>query len=118
MFKLPQLELEQALDYHAKLVELRAKATGDVYKYTKKREVAFSLALINTAERKATQPMRDAIANTDEDVMKYNDMIADAKQSESLSTGKINNLDHKLRLFQTVSANARREKGFYQQNGD
>ena len=37
MFKLPQLELEQALDYHAKLVELRAKATADVYKYTKKR---------------------------------------------------------------------------------
>ena len=36
MFKLPQLELEQALDYHAKLVELRAKATADVYKYTKK----------------------------------------------------------------------------------
>ena len=49
MFKLPQLELEQALDYHAKLVELRAKATADVYKYTKKREVAFSLALMSSS---------------------------------------------------------------------
>tara|TARA_Y100001973_G_C5205784_1_gene341478 strand:+ start:4003 stop:4359 length:357 start_codon:yes stop_codon:yes gene_type:complete len=117
MFKLPDIELEQALDYHDKLTEMKAKATADVYKYTEKRKIAYSIAMINTADLKATQSMKDSIANSDVDVIKYVDMIADAKEKESLYTGKINNLEHKLRLFQTLSANERREKGFYQQNG-
>ena len=117
MFKVPDIELEQALDYHDKLTEKRAKATADIYKYTEQRKIAYSLAMINTADLKATQSMKDSIASTDEDVIKYVDKIAEAKEQESLLTGKINNLEHKLRLFQTLSANERREKGFYQQNG-
>tara|TARA_R100001594_G_scaffold150644_1_gene213032 strand:+ start:1005 stop:1352 length:348 start_codon:yes stop_codon:yes gene_type:complete len=114
---LPDVELEQALEYHDKLITKRAKATSDVYKYTEQRKIAFSIALINASDLKMTQPMKEAVANSNEDVVNYTEKIAKAKEEESLLTGKINNLEHKLRLFQTLSANERREKGFYQQNG-
>ena len=54
MFRLPDVELEQALEYHDKLITKRAKATSDVYKYTEQRKIAFSIALINASDLKMT----------------------------------------------------------------
>ncbi len=117
-FKLPSIELEQAVDYVEKLGIKKSEAESELYKLTEQKKVAMSIALINVSDLKVTQAQKEAIATTDEEVISFIDKIADAKELVSKLTSKINAEEHRLRLFQTLSANERREKSFYQRLGD
>ena len=96
----------------------KAEAEKNLYRLTEEKKVAMSIALINVADLKGTQAHKEAVATTDEDVISFINKIADAKELVASLTSKINAEEHRLRLFQTISANERREKGFYQKLGD
>lgn len=117
-FKLPSIELEQLVDYVEKLGLQKAEAERELHKLTENKKVAMAVALLNCADVKGTQAHKEAIAVTDEGVVMYIDKIADAKKLVTELTSKISAQEHRLRLFQTLSANERREKGFYQRLGD
>ena len=117
-FNLPSIQLEQAVDYVEKLGIKKAEAEKNLYRLTEEKKVAMSIALINVADLKGTQAHKEAVATTDEDVISFINKIADAKELVASLTSKINAEEHRLRLFQTISANERREKGFYQKLGD
>jgi|TARA_X000000368_G_C23048674_1_gene720335 hypothetical protein len=117
-FKLPSVELEQLVDYVEKLGIAKAEAEKELHKLTENKKVSMAVALLNCSDVKGTQAHKEAIAMTDESVVMYIDKIADAKELVGNLTSKISAQEHRLRLFQTLSANERREKGFYQRLGD
>ena len=64
---------------------------------------------------KMTQKEREAIANTQQKVIDYIGLIAEAKEKYIGLRHKIKSAELFCDLFRTQSANVRREKKFYQE---
>ena len=109
MIKLGDETLEKAVHKISELGQELAKWYNSEMKYHRDMEY---LKLMND---KMTQKEREAIANTQQKVIDYIDLIAEAKEKYIGLRHKIKSAELFCDLFRTQSANVRREKKFYQE---
>ena len=115
MIRLGDEMLEKAVHKISELGQELAKWESIYEKYSQEMKYERDLAYIDLMKNKMTATERTAIANTQPQVVKYIELMAESKEKYIGLRHKIKSAELFCDLFRTQSANIRREKKFYQE---
>ena len=115
MIKLGDETLEKAVHKISELGQELAKWESLYERYNSEMKYHRDMEYLKLMNDKMTQKEREAIANTQQKVIDYIDLIAEAKEKYIGLRHKIKSAELFCDLFRTQSANVRREKKFYQE---
>jgi hypothetical protein len=107
--------LEKAVMKISELGQELAKWESLYEKYSQEMKYERDLAFIDLMKNKMTATERSAISNTQPQVVRYIELMAEAKEKYIGLRHKIKSAELFCDLFRTQSANIRREKKFYQE---
>ena len=117
MIRLGDEQLEKAIISLREYGEQLAKAESDYEYYSSMMKVRKAEVFLASANQGLTVKDREAMAETNKEVIAYIDMIREKKKDYMCLRHKISSVMESCNLFRTKSANIRGEKKLYGELG-
>ncbi len=111
--RLSEEELEKQCDFIRKLGEEEAKAEAELFLAKEEAKQALDLEYLNACQINGTQRQREAIANTNIEVINAKDKVGKAIEKHKRYKRRLDLEMAKLDIWRTISANTRKEKDWY-----